>query len=561
MSMESDLAKRVHNHLLIEDHHSAIIEAKIHLCTHPDSKPLRLALIKALCHAGKEIEALDEWNKIVLTHEELLQDRTSLEMLAWGVLNKGERSNQLAIKSNAILGASMTRDAKAIPLILGALRGSNSMLRSISVGLAAAYGDLPLQEEIARLLKEEKVWHVRLELIKAAGQLRMKEVRDSLVKIIGNSQTLAEEKIAAIVSLVNMYESVEDRELANLIRSNRAGLRELACEIVSHLNLVDKTDMLMPLLRDPHPHVRLSVLNTLGILGVKEMDGKPLMKVESIYRCLWDHVPEVAITASWLALLHDDPRGEKNLKRWIQTGEAKYARLSAGALAISGKKGVPLAKKMLKKRPDPYVQMMLSLGLIGQREETELACRIIDRHLGESEMWMWDTSLNPLFRFVGPSKVAHVPQIPNYPRVVDQLTRLELLQVLCVMEYPKAQESVKEFLMTKTWGTVGAAAAMLLQEGDDEALDIVRALLKDPEEHVRIQAALILALLGGDKAAVAVLKEAYPKVGREIKIHILEALAKVGDPGTIAFLLERLNEPFQVLRVVAATAIIKCLYH
>lgn len=547
--------------MLIDDAHSAIEEAKTQLKHYPESKALRLALIKAFSRGGNEIEALETWNTLIAEDKDLLDDRTALEMLAWGVLTKGESSNQLNIKANALIGAAMTRDAKAIPLILEALRGSNSLLRSLGVGLASSYGDFPLQAEIARLLKEETVWQVRLELIKAAGQLRMTETKDRLIEIIGHPRTLAEEKAAAIISLVTMYESVGDKELISLIRSNRAGLRELACQIVFHLNLNDKVDMLLPLLRDPHPAVRISMLNTLALLGVKEIEGKPLMQNKQINNLLKDMVPAVSITAGWLALLREDSRGAEILEKWALSAEEKCARLAAGALAISGKNGITLAKKVLEKSDNPYVQITLALGLIGQREMVSEACKIINKHLALPEKLMWDTSLNPLFRSVALSQVTHNAQIPNYPKVVDQLTRIELLQVLCIMKFPKAQEAVKEFLQTSTWGTVGAAASTLISEGDDDALDIVRALLKDPEEKVRIEAAMILALLGGDKAAVEVLKAAYPNVNREIKVHILEALAKVADPGTIEFLLERLNEPFQVLRVVAATAIIQCLYH
>lgn len=558
---EQEAAKRVHTHLLIDDSASAIEEAKNHLKTYPESKALRLALIKALCHKGKEIEALQEWTELTKNHEEYLKDRTALETLAWGVLNKGEASNQLMIKLNSLLGASLTRDAKAIPLIIDALRGTNSLIRSMAVRLAAQYGDFPLQDEIVRLLKEETVWTVRLELIKAAGQLRMYQTKELLMAIVGNPQTLAEEKAAAIISIVNMYESVGDSELASLVRSNRAGLRELSCQIVAHLNLEDKINLLVPLLTDASPSVRMSALNTLALLRVKRIDSQPLMEIEKVIRLMNDHTPEVAITAQWLALIHNDKRAEKKLRHWILKGEPKYARLAAGALSISGKYGKNLAKKLLRKSDDPYVQITLAIGLIGQRESIELACKTIDEYLKMSEKWMWDTSLNPLFRNLAPSQVPHTPQTPNYPQVVNQLTRLELLQVLCIMGYPKAQESIKSFLQMNTWGPVGAAAATLIQEGDEEALDHVRMLLKDPEEKIRTQAALILAMLGGDKSAVEVLKELYPTANREIKLHILEAIARVGDPDAVEFLLERLHEPFQVLRVVAATAIIQCLYH
>lgn len=555
------MAKRVHTHLLIDDPVSAISEAKKGLYAYPDSKPLKLALVKALCASGNEIEALEEWNELTIQDRTLLENRTALETLAWGVLNKGESSNQLSIRVNALIGASMTRDAKALPLILNAMRGSNSMLRSISIGLAASYGDFPLQDEIERLLKEEHVWYVRLELIRAIGALRMIGTKDLLLEIIGNPRTMAEEKVAAIISLVGLYDSIGDKELASLVRSNRAGLRELACQIISHLDLREKVDLLVPLLKDAHPGVRVSALSTLALLNVHEIEGKPLFNNPRVYRLIDDPISEVAITASWLALLKGDKRGEKNLKNWVLKGEGRYARLAAGALAISGDAGVKLSKWLMRKSRDPYIQMTLAIGLIGQRESVDTACQILAKHLSQNEKWMWDTSLNPLFRSLSPSRVPLSGQIPNYPEVINQVTRLEVLQILCIMKYEGAQEAVKEFLSTHTWGVVGTAASTLLQEGDDEALDFVRGLLNDPEEKIRLQAALILAQLGNDVQAVEVLKKSYPRVHRDIKIHILQAIAKVGDPEAISFLLDRLNEPFQVLRVVAATAIIQCLYH
>lgn len=537
------------------------MEAREGILEHPESKPLRLALVKALCASGNEIEALDEWSELTKDHTELLSDRAALEMLAWGVLNKGENSNQLSIKVNALIGAAMTRDAKALPLILNALQGTNSMLRSVAIGLASTYGDFPLQDEITRLLKDEQVWFVRLELIRAVGALKMTGAKDLLLGIIGDPRTMAEEKVAAIVSLVSLYETIGDSELSSLVRSNRAGLRELACQIINHLDLHDKTDLLVPLLSDTNPEVRKSAMTTLALLGTDQLEEKPLLQHPRFERLLSDPLPDVAITASWVALIRGDKRGERALKHWVIKGDSRISRLAAGALAISGEAGVHLSKKLMRKTRDPYIEMTLAMGLIGQRENVESCCQVLAKNLSMSEKWMWDTSLHPLFRSIGPSRVPLHPQIPNYPEVINQVTRLQILQVLCILKYEGAQSAVKEFLSAHSWGVVGQAASTLLQEGDDEALDSVRGLLNDPEEKIRLQAAMILAQLGSDKQAIDVLKKAYPNVHREVKIHILQAIAKVGDPDAIAFLLERLHEPFQVLRVVAATAIIQCLYH
>ena len=179
-------AKRVYTHLIIGDSLSAVRDAKQYLALFPESKSLKLAMIHALCKSGNEVDALEEWKKISQAHQELKNDHNCLEALAWAVLSKGEASNQLVVRLNSLIGAALTRDVKAIQLLTQQLRGSNALIRSIAINLAATFGDLPLQDEIARLLKEEKVWFVRLEVIKAIGKLRMIKYRCQLKEIIAN---------------------------------------------------------------------------------------------------------------------------------------------------------------------------------------------------------------------------------------------------------------------------------------------------------------------------------------------------------------------------------------
>lgn len=560
-SDEESAAKRIHTHLLINDPLSAIEDARQLIPLFPESKALRLAFVRALCERGDEMEALREWKHLSSQHKEILSDRNCLEMLAWGVLSKAEASNQLVIRLNSLIGAALTRDAKAIPLILDQIRGSNALLRTVAIQLASELGDIPLQNEISRLLKEEKIWYVRLEVIKAIGKLRMTRHREDLIAIIGNAKTLVEEKVAATVSLLGMYDTIDEKELKNLIKSSRAGVRELACQIISHLDLHDKVHELLPLLKDSHPHVRISVLNTLGLLNVKVIADKPLFKI--IQPLLEDPVQEVAITAAWLALINGEKKVKEQFSEWILNAGPKIRRLASSALSVCGKEGVKLSKQLLKEASDPYVKVNLALGLIGQRKHVEIASEALYAALKQEEqtLWMWDKNSNPLFRSLSPSEVRHIDQIPNYPSVVDQMTRLELLSVLSILRYPKAQEAVKGFLQNQAWGASGAAAVTLLREGDEEALELVAGLLDDPDQKIRIQAALILAMFGGEKAAVKVLKEAYPTSDREMKVHILEAIGKIGDSESIPFLLEIINEPFQVLRVVAATALIQSIYH
>lgn len=558
---EEEFRKRIFAHLMISDRLSAVEEAKRGLDVYPDSKLLQFAYIRALCEKGDETEAMEQWVETSIRFKEEKFDRRMLEVLAWGVLNKGETSSQLNIRLNAMIGAAFTHDAKAIPMLLKQMQSSNALVRSIAVKLSTSYADAPLKEEIARLLREEKVWYVRLDVIQAVGVLRMHAQKAELKEIIGNPRTLAEEKGAAIIALVSMYDQIEREELLSLIQSDRAGLRQLAVEVMIHLNLKKELDLFLPLLHDSSSDVKIAALNALSLMRIKQI-GQTAVP-ELIEEHLHDTAPAVAITAAYVLLLLDEKEGMHHLEKWLRSENPKWRRLASAAVSVSGKYGLKLALKELKQTTDPYVLVNLAMGLIGQRIQVKAACDALYRVLDQEKetLWMWDTHFNPLFHSLAPSRIKHIEQIPHYPAVVDQLVRLDILSALSIVRYPKAQEAVKRFLQTHSWGVTGAAATTLLQEGDEEGLFAVRSLLNDPDEKIRVQAALILAIVGSDPSAVSILQEVYPRVDREMKVHILEALAHIGASQSIPFLLDILKEPYQILRVVAASALIQCLYH
>ena len=110
----------------------------------------------------------------------------------------------------------------------------------------------------------------------------------------------------------------------------------------------------------------------------------------------------------------------------------------------------------------------------------------------------------------------------------------------------QAQEAVKSFLQNQTWGVTGAAAATLLKREMKRIYQWFATCLHDPEEKVRVQAALILAMVGSDPSAVKVLQEAYPRVDRDMKGAYPGGDRHIGDPQSIPFLLkilESLSDP------------------
>jgi len=165
------------------------------------------------------------------------------------------------------------------------------------------------------------------------------------------------------------------------------------------------------------------------------------------------------------------------------------------------------------------------------------------------------------FRTLAPSDLRYNQSIPNFPEVQNQLTRLEIHSVLAIMNFPDAEEAIRTFLKEHSWGVSGVAAVLLLEEGDEAALEIVRELLNDPDQQVRIQAALVLALWGRDESAAETLQQAYPNADRQIKERILEGLGRIGAKDSLPFLVDRLSEPYQSLRIIAASAIVQCINH
>lgn len=557
---ETLTARRVYAHLHLADTASAAIEAENFLKTTPASKLMQRALIRALANRGEEMKALEQYGKSILMFEELKEDPSLIEEIAWGILQKGQNSAQFPIKVSSLLGASFTNDVRAIPLILEHLRNSNAYMRALSAKLCSMLGDEILKDELLTLLQKEKVWYVRLSIIDSLGMMKVKKAFPVLQEIIANPQTIAEERASAIIALSSLYEKIDKSELQGLVRSSRAGLRELSCQIIMHFELVENAHFLIDLIQDPSPHVRVAALNALGFLRVEQWQEKPLWEV--VGSCMQDSDPVVQITAGWLATLLRQECGPQLLEAKIAGQVPEERRLAAAALAVTGKSGQKLASHMLRVSKDPYVKATLAMSLIGQRVDVKLATdTLYEFSMKKEDLWMWENHLNPFFRSLGPSRVKHIEQIPHYPVVVDQFVRLEILSILSVMERPKAEIAVKEFLKNSTWGITSSAAALLLQEGGEEALSIIKNLLKDPDGKIRIQAALVLAIVGNDYSAIEVLQKAYPFVDRDLKVHILEAIAHIGDPSCVPFLVQILSEPFQVLRVIAACAIIQCLHH
>jgi HEAT repeat protein len=552
--------KRIKDHLLIRDYQTALSELKIYLAQFPQSRELHGLMVRALAESGCGLEAFAYWKYAFSLHQEIKEDTSLIESIAWAILEKAEGSSQQIVNISSIIGAALTRDAKAVKILRNYLHCSNAYLRMIAVKLSMQYGDKTLIKDIQTMLKKETVWYVRLEIIRALGRFGLKEATPLLKEMVANPRSTLEERSVAAEALITLYEKLEDQELNNFFQSKRAGLRYLACEIVSYLNLREKSEQVSALLTDTSPDVKMGALNTLSVVGLDpSTKDKVITLVEALAQDTHSHV---AMTACRLLMFYKPQIAGPLLEKWIHHENADLRRMAACAVALSGPEGRKLGLRLLSSVEDPFVKVNLAYGMLGQEQQEPLLCKHLAEFLGSySDKIMIDTTMNPLFKVLSPSRIKHIPEMAQYPTAIDQYTRLHLLNILAMMRYPHVEESIKKYLKAQSFGMTYTASTSLIEEGAEDSIEIIRSLLSDEDQLIRVQAALVLALVGGEHNAVHVLQEAYPKMDREIKMHILEAIGHIGSKESIPFLMELFEDPFNVMRIIAASSIIQCIYH
>lgn len=564
---EQEWVKRIFAHQLVHDDLSATADAQKALAAWPGSRSVWQAYIKVLALRGDEKGVNQLFVRYAEKFENPYDDRELLESMAWGVISNGARSPYPNVRLMAMLGAFFSQDAKGVDYLKGYLSDQNTLIREACMKLTSHMRDQKLKSEVMKRFREESNWGVRLEMIRAIGAMHMTESKGELVSILTSKRTGAEEKAAAIESIVNLMDTAERGEIESLVKSDRAGLRLLACQIVEHFDLERDLDLVYPLLRDYHPDIRAAAIHVIAnFRGVEELEPKakaspsfsPPAVLQYLEPLLSDPDQKVALTAAWAMTLFDPERGQKAFERFLNHSSIDTCRMASACLAATGKYGVGLMRKTFAQSKDPYVRINLALGLVGQRVEMEQACRVLYEGVVDTSFrLMWQE--HSFFRVLVPAQASH--SLLQNPEEMNQLVRLEILNTLSVLKDPLALAAMRNYLKKKQWGITSLAATVLLKEGDESAIAVVQEVMNDPDPQVSFQAALIVALWGRDESAIQVLQQAYPTAARENKERILEGLGRIGSKTSIPFLTSKLQEPAQPLRLIAAATLLQCLYN
>jgi HEAT repeat protein len=545
------LARRIQAHLLIGDSASACLAAQAALKSFPQDPLILEWVIRSLASEGELDRFMETWELLHAMHPEKALNQNLLEEMSWGILRKGQTAPGFTTQLISLIGAALTQDMRAVSFLIEGMHHTHVQIRALAVELSAYYKDQALKEEIGRLFQEEQSLDVRVEVIKALGVLKLDTYLPDLMRCLENRKINSKEKEAAIQAIILLREKIGEDELKVLAGSKRAGLRQLACEAIGKCQQKNASHLLIQLIQDSQPEVAASALKAWGLLRQPATDT-----IKQLAKAGLD--PRVAITAAWVWLLEDPKEAATSMLYWLEHKEEAIRSLAASAVASAGPYGLALAKEQIEKSSDPFVRLNLALGLARQREETLLACQVLEEVL-ENNRELWMISTDGLFETIEKSNLRHNSAIPNYPEVINQTVRLEIINLLAILESPRALSILKAFLKEKKWGVTGLAAESLLGEGDETAIDLVRELLRDEDPSIRLEAALVLASWARDLSATQTLLDVYSKVDRQTKLKILESLGRIGDKTVIPFLLERFKEPSLIIRMVAASMLIVTL--
>lgn len=554
----STIVRRVNAHLAIHDTSSAVKEALSALNSDPCCGEFWNAYLLALSRTDNEKEMMSAWNAYATRYPDAYENNEIIEAMAWGVLEKAAEASCPLTRIYALLGALFSNDAKGVNILHRHLSDNNSCVRGVAVKLASHLHDAKLCDGVAELFRKEKVANVRLEAIKAVGEMKIRSTKNDLVALVGSAASTAEEKAAAIEALVAMLDTVDSAEVCRLASSDRAGLRLIACKVVALFDLENDLRYIYPLLKDTCSEVRAAAIGAFGSVGIERFGDHRVADLAAAM--LEDSDPKVAIKASWVLTLRDPARGQQAFQKLLQNERQDLRILAAGALSSCGKYGLPYMRTAFEKASDPYVKMNLAIGLLGQRSCVNQACNELCKGLmNGDERWAWQETGD--FRLLVPSKMSSEESALESPTAINQLVRLDILNMVALMHYDQAQEALIRCLQQRQWGVAATAAALLLTEGDDAALELVRNVLNNSQDNVRIQAALILAMWGSDPQAISLLQQAYETADRDVKEFILESFGRIAERSTLPFLVARLQEPSQMLRILAASAILETLYN
>ncbi len=544
----------IQSSILIQDNEGALKYSKAYFLEDPDKLDRKFIYAQTLAYLLRTQEAIN------LVKSEDLKPQNAFELiesLAWSVLRKHAQGGE-ASEAMSILGAAMTRDIRGLKILMEKARSPNARVRGFALRLSGYYPDPPLKKLIARLISLESNYHVRLEAIRSAGQQGNKEAIEPLKKIIEHSLSTSEERLSAIGSLASILEGIDPIQLQYLIQNDRAQYRELALEAMIREGKKEHLDLVIAHLNDPSLDVRAKAFEALVLLA----ENKATLKAAAplIEKSCQEVSLPVQMMGNWaLSLIENSEAVDFFMK--LLDHESLGIRMTAASFIAKSRPLLDALEKSEKVVLDPFAKINLALGYLRHKQRLEFVKETLKEFLHNETGLVMYRGEEGMFPAVTPSVVSHQPMLPNYPLIVDQLTRLSLIGSYALVDLEGAKKALEQLLEKKLVPVSKMALMFLFKESDTDVVEVAKELMKTTDRKNRLQTLLVLAFFGKETSICEELIELYPNVSFEEKLQIVESLGYLGGPHAIQFLLKKLEEHSRLIQIAAAASLIQSLYH
>ncbi len=556
---ERKIAERISRILCIHQYPQAAREAERGIRLFPKSSALRELQIRAFSLSGDEKNLLVAGRRFLDEFPEGKERESVLRLLAWGTLRKAIDSDFLFTKITALFAAGGNPDVTSVDFIKNMLSDGNALIRELALDRSLYFADDVLKEEIVRMVKEEKFFRVRQKAIEVCHRMGMRDADPFLRELLQKDTVSYPEKRMIVETLFDRKDLLSEEEVESLIESADVGLRLLGCRLLPRSSPEYRLSRSEKLLQDPCKEVRWALLFSAASGELSFVDEKSME--ELFTPLLKDSDHRIALAAHWTLMPRCPEKILPKLKEFLFVEDPAVRLQASGIVAYSLPRTLSLAEESLHSHPDPFVRANMAFGLAGYREQTEAVAKELQDFLRNQPSFILNQDDPFPFVLLAPPDIrgGEGEEDPFHFGLSYQAAQLEILNLLSVLDEKRATEELAAFLQKYRSDLSLFAVKLLFDTQNDEALRIIEGFLEENESGRKLGAALFLAVFGKNTKAKKILSESYSDADRNMKQMILFALGEIGGKDTIPFLTDKMYESSRLLRIHAASALIKCL--
>jgi len=355
--------------------------------------------------------------------------------------------------------------------------------------------------------------------------------RHTLLKMLGNNGQW-EVAMAAQLALSRLGDEGARTHLKRLAKSPAHPIRLALVQGLSKRAMIEDRELYEIFCHDPHPQVRLAA-----------MSGLPLFKNED----------RVCILAEWLGRERDETiqplllrsaAAEKHhglypeFFKLLTAGTPVLKEIAIEALIGMGESIVERIVKAFPKLPmAAREQLLIVVGGIGG----DAAKKLVQAHLGDRERWMRMNAMEAMAKLGARDAL---PLLMNMAgQETDPWVKASLLSVLSRLGGDEQVPVCESGLNSADARVRANAVEGLLRLGvrDKEWQKRIEPLLRDPNDRVRVNAAIALSKMG-DQTVMPTLTAMTREATKWLRSSAAFALGQIGDREAVPALLALLDD-------------------